>query len=635
MLDGNQKTIKESENMKKNFLVACFLTLIIFTGCSQTQTAAAKPDFHQWSKAPPMGWNSWDCYGPTVTEKEVMANADYMAEHLKRSGWEYIVVDIRWYVKNDKAGGYNQKNPQYVLDKYGRYEPSPNRFPSSAGGRGFKPLADYVHSKGLKFGIHIMRGVPVEAVKKNTPIFGSTAKASEIYSTEGQCPWLKDNYTIVADKTGSQEYYNSIFKLYASWGVDYVKVDDLSQPYHKEEIEMIRRAIDKCGRAIVLSTSPGPTPIEQAEHIKNNANLWRISSDLWDNWPQLKEHFPLCAMWAPHIGTGHWPDADMLPLGRIGIRAEVGDNRMSRLTKDEQITLMTLWSISRAPLMFGGDLPSNDEWTLSLLTNDEVLYVLNNSTNNRQLSRKDDIIIWAADDQKTGDKFAAFFNTQDSKPFDKNNALWKSDILTRETPGLCVDVNVDITGAKKLYLVVTDGGDGINCDHADWLKPILSGPIGEKKLTDLKWVSATAQWGEVAIGKSISGNELIVNGKNYSDGIGTHALSVIEYDLPAGYTHFKAKAGLDEGGTSQDIPGSTVQFMVSTEDPAGKSPKDSTDIAIQFKDLGINGKAKVRDLWSHKDIGVFEKEFAAKIARHGAGLYRITTINQQQRPSAN
>ena len=587
-------------------------------GCS-----AKQQDFKDWAKTPPMGWNSWDCYGPTVVEEEVKANADYMAKHLKKFGWQYIVIDIRWYVQNDKAGGYNQTDPQFVLDEFGRYLPAPNRFPSSEGGKGFKPLAKYIHKKGLKFGIHIMRGVPAETVKQNLPILGSDANAADIYSPQDRCSWLRDNYTIVAGRNGAQEYYDSIFQLYASWGVDYVKVDDLSSPYHAEEIEMIRKAIDKCGREIVLSTSPGPTPIEQAEHIKSNANLWRISGDLWDNWPQLKNHFALCETWAPHTSTGNWPDADMLPLGRIGIRAEVGNDRMSRLTNDEQITLISLWAISRAPLMFGGDLPSNDQWTLSLLTNKDVLYVLNNSTNSRQLSSKDDVIIWTADDPKTGDKFVALFSTQDPQPLDESLAIWKSPVLTRESTQQCVDVNADITGAKRLFLVVTDAGDGINCDHADWLEPVLVGPNGQMKLTELKWKSAAAQWGTVSIGESVSGGELIVDDKTYSDGIGTHAASTIEYDLPAGYTHFKAKAGLDEGGVEQDIPGATVQFMVLTDASAGAMP-DNVDIALRFEDIGFKGPCKVLDLWNHKDLGIYAKRYVAKTARHGAGLYRIT-----------
>ena len=170
-------------------------------------------NFHDWAMTPPMGWNSWDCFGPTVTESEVKANADYMATHLKKSGWEYIVVDIRWYVANDKAHGYNQKDPQYNIDEYGRFMPAVNRFPSAANGKGFKPLADYLHSKGLKFGIHIMRGVPVAAVKNNLPIKGTNRTAKDIYSDKDQCLWLRDMYTIIPGKEGAQEYYNSLFEL--------------------------------------------------------------------------------------------------------------------------------------------------------------------------------------------------------------------------------------------------------------------------------------------------------------------------------------------------------------------------------------------------------------------------------------
>jgi len=402
-------------------LLKTVLSVILFSGLylfSPGQTESNSKSFHDWAITPPMGWNSWDCYGPTVTESEVKANTDYMAQYLKKSGWEYIVVDIRWFVENDKAHGYNEKDAIYVMDEYGRFLPSTLKFPSAKSGNGFKPLADYVHSKGLKFGIHIMRGVPVEAVKRNTPILGSKAGAADIYSTEDQCPWLKDMYTIVAGRDGAQEYYNSIFKLYASWGVDFIKVDDLSVPYHSKEIEMIRKAIDNCGRKIVLSTSPGETPLENAEHVMNHANMWRIVGDFWDNWPQVKEHFEVCNRWSPYIGNGHFPDADMLPLGRIGIRAERGDNRMSQLTKDEQISVMSLFAIFRSPLMFGGDLPSNDAFTLTLLTNKEVLYINKYSRNNKQLFRQNDLVAWTAEDPKTGDKFLAVFNARDQEKAD-------------------------------------------------------------------------------------------------------------------------------------------------------------------------------------------------------------------------
>jgi alpha-galactosidase len=401
--------------MLKLFLAVLALQLVFpepINNATALQSENRVP-FYEWAKRPPMGWNSWDCFGPTVVEGEVKANADYMSRYLRKYGWDYIVIDIRWYVENDKSGGYNETDPRFVIDEYGRYLPAVNRFPSAADGKGFKPIADYIHGKGLRFGIHVMRGIPVMAVRKNTPVPGTNLKAQDIYNPEDQCPWLRDNYTIDSKKEGGQAYYNSLFQLYASWGVDFVKVDDLAG--HQAEIEMIRKAIDNSGRAIVLSISPGPARIDQAEFLKNNANMWRTVGDFWDNWPQLKSQFAICAKWAPHIGNGHFPDADMLPLGKIGVRAERGAPRMTGFTKDEQYTVMSLFAIFRSPLMFGGDLPDNDEFTLSLLTNKEVLRVNQYSINNKQLFRDGDIICWTADDPGSGDKYLALFNASDSQ----------------------------------------------------------------------------------------------------------------------------------------------------------------------------------------------------------------------------
>ncbi|AHJ98273.1 NPCBM/NEW2 domain-containing protein [Hymenobacter swuensis] len=591
------------------------------------QQAASKPDFHQWAATPPMGWNSWDCYGPTVTEAEVKANADYMARNLKSSGWEYVVVDIRWYVGNDTAHGYNEKDPAWNIDAYGRFVPAPNRFPSAAGGQGFKPLADYLHVRGLKFGIHIMRGVPVVAVQRRLPILGSKATAADIYSKEGQAGWLRDMYTVVAGRPGAQEYYNSLFQLYASWGVDFVKVDDLSSPYHKPEVEMIRRAIDRSGRRIVLSTSPGETPVAEARHVAAHANMWRTVGDFWDSWEQLKEHFEVCNRWAPYIGVGAFPDADMLPLGRLGIRAERGDDRMTRFTRDEQYTLMSLWSIFRSPLMFGGDLPSNDAFTLSLLTNKDVLAVNQRSTHNRQLFREHNLIAWTADDPATGDKFLALFNAQDQELAPASEAAWASSIITRQTPGQSQPVDVDISGATTLYLNVRDGGDDIAWDHADWLRPTLSNGTQTVPLSTLPWKTATAGWGQVTAGKSVSGADLQVGGQRSDDGIGTHSNSMITYALPAGFTRFRATAGLDAAGAAQNT-GGTLQFLVFTQNPFRPMPADSVRIPVTLAQLGLRGPCTVRDLWTGQTTSGVAGEFAPYVRRHGARLYRISTARK-------
>lgn len=369
-----------------------------------------------FAKTPPMGWNSWDCYGAAVTEEEVRGNALYMAEHLKEYGWEYVVVDIQWSEPGAVSSIYRPFVP-LEMDEYSRLIPAENRFPSAKDGNGFVELGAFIHGLGLKFGIHIMRGIPRQAVHANTAILGTSVRARDIAHPNSICPWNTDMYGVDASKEGAQEYYNSLFNLYAEWGVDFVKVDDIaaSRLYgmHLPEIELIRKAIDQCGRDIVLSLSPGPAPLEHAEELKANANMWRMTDDYWDRWELLYDMFGRCEKWSEHVVPGNWPDCDMLPLGHIGIRSVDGggSDRWTRFTKDEQITMMTLWGIFKSPLMFGGELRDNDDWTLSLLTNEAVLKMHQNSFDNRLVYRKDDHIVWTArDDSYT---YVALFNATD------------------------------------------------------------------------------------------------------------------------------------------------------------------------------------------------------------------------------
>src|SRR5690349_6682720 len=288
-----------------------------------------------------MGWNSWDVYGASVTEEEVLGNAQYMAKHLRPYGWEYVVVDIQWYEPGANSSIYRPFVP-LEMDDHSRLMPTANRFPSAAGGAGFTPLADRIHTLGLKFGIHIMRGIPRQAVHANTPILGTTLRARDIAHPSSISTWNTDMYGVDPVKEGARRYYESLFELYASWGVDFVKVDDISSPYSPGEIELVRTAIDRCGRTMVLSLSPGPTTLAMAEHVKNNANMWRMTDDYWDRWEDLYNEFDRCHVWSEHVGPGHWPDADMLPLGHLAIRSfehGVGD-RWTRFSHDEQLTMM-------------------------------------------------------------------------------------------------------------------------------------------------------------------------------------------------------------------------------------------------------------------------------------------------------
>ena len=356
---------------------------------------------------PPMGWNSWDSYGTTVREDEVLSNARFMAEHLLEFGWDTIVVDIQWYEPTARAGGYNE-NPPVELDAYGRQIPAVNRFPSATDGQGFAPLAAAVHDLGLRFGLHIMRGIPRRSVEQNLPVLGTAYTAADVADTSSVCTWNPDNFGLNHDHPGAQAFYDSQLALFASWGVDFVKADDMLSPYHDREIAAYHGAIERVhketGHDISLSLSPGThLSTEHLEHLRANSEMWRVSDDLWDRWDDILDQFSRMARWAPFQVEGAWADADMLPLGRIGIRAERGVDRDSLLTIDEQRTLMTLWIMSRSPLMYGGDLPRSRPETIELLTNAAVLRILHASTANREVLREDNLIVWTASATDTPD----------------------------------------------------------------------------------------------------------------------------------------------------------------------------------------------------------------------------------------
>ncbi len=367
---------------------------------------------------PPMGWNSWDCYGAAVNEEQLMGNAEYMAKNLKSFGYEYVVCDIQWSEPTASSTSYH-KFADLCMDEYSRVIPAVNRFPSAANGVGFKNIADRIHAMGLKFGIHIMRGIPRLAVHKNMKIKNSEYTARDIALSYSVCSWNTDMYGVDSNHPGAQKYYDSIFELYAGWGVDFVKCDDIcvteGRPDNfysaRGEIECIKKAIDNSGRDMVLSLSPGPAMLEHAEHLLTNANMWRMTGDFWDNWDALDHMFKRCKDWAPYVDTGCWPDCDMLPLGHIALN---DSPRYTNFTHNEQITLMTLWCIFRSPLMMGGEMRDNDAFTLSILTNPEVLALEKETHGAREVLNEDGITAWKTGDDN-GNAYVAIFNRDSFK----------------------------------------------------------------------------------------------------------------------------------------------------------------------------------------------------------------------------
>ena len=612
--------LMKSKSLWAVSLSAIFLVVAVVGFAASEPTTSPFGDCRDFAATPPMGWNSYDNFGAGVTEPDVLSNAAYVKEHLLAYGWQYVVIDFRWYDASAvncspelfEAGGTRRRTVPLTADEFGRLLPALNRFPSAVGDVGFKPIADKVHAMGLKFGIHIMRGIPRQSVAANLPIEGSPFKAADAVA-QSRCGWCTDMYGVKNNAAG-QAWYDSIFRQYAGWGVDFIKVDDLSIPYSAHEVEMVRKAIDKCGRPMVFSTSPGSTPLNRAKHVSSHANMWRVCADVWDNWKQLHEAFDLSKNWEIARDIGTWPDLDMLPLGYLGLNCVDGP-RMSRLTHDEQRSLMTLWCIARSPLMFGGDLPKNDAWTKALITNAEVLAVNQNSENNHQLSRNGDEVIWIADVPNSKDKYLAIFNLSDNETVNiSRKVAFDKTKVTRNTKGHTIDISADITGAKKLVLVVQDAGNGFISDHADWLNPTISGPKGELKLTELPWLSATAGFGDVHKGKSCTGKPLTVNGQVIADGIGTHAPSVIVYELPEGYTRFKAQGALDDGGAKSGKPGATVRFAVFLRMP------------LPLAEAGFSEDCQIRDLWEGKPLEKIDGDFQMLIPPHGAKLLRVSPM---------
>ncbi|TBO42815.1 NPCBM/NEW2 domain-containing protein [Pedobacter kyonggii] len=588
------------------------LTLVLALVFSVINAQTAKKKYHQWASTPPLGWNSWDCFGTTVTEQQVKEQADAMAKYLLPSGYNYLTVDIQWYEPESKGHAYDP-NALLTMDGYGRLTPGLKKFPSAADGKGFKPLADYVHAKGLKFGIHIMRGIPRQAVEKNTPVLGTNVKAQDIAIKSSTCPWNPDMYGIKANSPEGQAYYNSIVQMYADWGVDFIKCDDISRPYddvQKAEIEALRKAIDKTGRHILLSLSPGATPVKMGDHVMNHANMWRITDDFWDRWGLLQAMFERMDVWTPFRGPGHFPDADMLPIGIVEF------NRPTHFTKNEQYTLMSLWAIGRSPLIFGGNMTKLDDFTKEMLTNPEMLKVNQQSINNRQVSREKNLIVWTADVPNSKDKYVALFNAQSKgENLDFNNADYVSPIIAGK--GSSQKIEVSVKDGKKLVLFVKDGGNGFDLDHIVWADPVLHGPMGDLKLTNLKWLSATSGWGDANVNRTLDNKPIIINNET-REGIGAHAASVIVYQLPEGYDSFTAT-----GYVTQEKGSVTFGVLV---DKGTLDVPDKANVKVNFEAINIKGKVKVRDLWNHKELGTFNGSFERELPQHGAGLYRITPL---------
>ncbi len=600
-------------------LLATLMALLVSAQPAKAQEDADMALFRTWALTPPMGWNSWDCYYSSVTEKEVLQNAQYLVDHdLVKHGWEYVVIDIRWYCNHPSLGGgnYNQRGTQdYVLDSYGRYLPSPSRFPScmvDGQNVGFRPLADKLHQMGLKLGIHIMRGVPKSVVGSTFVLKGSEQTPwSQVYNgTTSPCTWLKDNLLVRNNEAG-QLYYNSIMDLYAQWGVDFIKVDDLSRPFYTDEIRMIRHAIDQTGRPMVLSLSPGKTQLQYAPICLENANMWRMMDDLWDKWSDVDAVFREAHEWSQYAQPGNYADCDMLPLGHIAKTiADPGytaaDNgRITRLSRDEQLTMMTLWGICHSPLFFGGEMTENDDFTLSLLTNEEYHQMHKYGQDAHQVMADEDCgrVAWTSTDPATGNRYLALFQRDNTRWIVGQKALYRSETVAYTTDGHAVDVDIPWPeGSKTLVLVVDDGGDNFNYDHGDWINPTLI-------LRDGTEVALTGTYKTRDYTKSYfnrvrenanvdHGGKMKVMGRTYDRGFSTDANAAIFFQIPdeLDVVRFRALAAADDSGINQAGATTSLRFFVFDQNPLAAEQDNSVARSGLISRTGTKSKTLEADI---------------------------------------
>lgn len=414
-----------------------FAFLLTILSCTNNP-GANEQENEKLAQTPPMGWNSFDSYGVYLYEEAAMENMEAFAEKLKPHGYEYFVIDAGWFGEFELQPGTIYPAEKHAkkmnFNEYGLLQPSETYFPN-----GLQPIIDRCHELGLKFGLHLMRGIPREVVRLDLPIKGTNYTASQIADTTSICVWNDQNYGIDMSKPGAQEFYNSLINQMAEWGVDFIKYDDLV-PF-PEEIKGIAKGIEQCGRPIVYSLSPGNGADPNHIEAFKTAHMLRVTADIWDEQKGIEEAFEAWRKWQGKEEPGFWIDMDMIPFGKLQLmspkpegvqgdesKAELmqkmktgelenfellsgkGFTRWSKFTKDQMYTFITLRSLAASPLMMGGDLPTLDDFSLKLITDEEMIACNQNGVMGHLVYEKDGIEIWNTPKKNSENGWIGIFN---------------------------------------------------------------------------------------------------------------------------------------------------------------------------------------------------------------------------------
>lgn len=384
------------------YVGACLCLLVGGTG------VALAGEGSQPASRPVMGWSSWSFLRKEPSAATIEAQARALRDSgLQHVGYEYVNIDDFWY-ECPNSNGPN-------VDAYGRWVTDARRFPARGKTNGIRLVADNIHSLGMKFGIYVTPGISQQAVARNTPIMGTKYTARQI--AEPSVSELNYNckgmVAIDFTKPGAQAYVDSIADLFASWGVDFVKLDGVSNA-DAADVRAWSRAIRQSGRTMVLDVTRGPFTVTIAPTLIRYADQWVIAPDVecyacehsetgypLTSWNSVKERFTLAALWQPYSSPeGGFNDFDSI---------EVGNGANNGLTPAERKTQLSLWALGASPLILGVDLTHLDPADLQLLKNTDVIAVDQDSIAAQRVVFDDDRQVFAKT-EPSGDVIVGLFN---------------------------------------------------------------------------------------------------------------------------------------------------------------------------------------------------------------------------------
>ncbi|XP_065191634.1 uncharacterized protein LOC135822735 [Sycon ciliatum] len=599
---------------------------VLLLYCCLSQHTSLLCSARLYQGTPPRGWNSYDAFTCTVTEAEVKANADIMHDELAKYGYEYVTIDYEWFRPGTGQFSCCGRNPwqDLVVDKYGRALPSPDRYPSAkdstdTGLPGFKPLADFVHGLDQKFGIHIMRGIPRVAVEKNMPIFGSSYTARDAADNKTYCSWC-DDMSGIADNAAGQAYYDSLIKLYAEWGVDFIKMDCAYSSATKSEILQISKSIQESEREFVLSMSPTDRDTSFAMEIRGNVSMYRVNGDVWDNWGNIESAFSTAATFPTLIGNPSYPDLDMLPLGKLSVRGGHGPERVTALTEVEQRTMMNLWGMFRNPLVMGGDLRSLDDATTALLTNEELLKVQSSSTNNRPITSTAFRVVSEQAIQEVINVEKCRVPTDPHQQWGHVSATTDGSLPNHATFGCLTLINCSFVknatlGAERCH-VGSGCDDGVNQVWEVGRDGYIDTPMNQAVLTTTSATSLPCN--VTAMAKDSNLTKLQLWMRNETDNTLHH--------LATGGCLTSTLIGGPEVLGNDEV--SAVAWAANLDSMVyvglfNLDAQDTAKVSVKFADIGIRASmCELRNIWS-KEVLHTQTEISDYVAPHGSVVYAI------------